>query len=299
MTLSIQSTDAGSRAQFQSLLKIEPGFNRLRTTVQDIVRLVNLKAPFGIELIPNDIEDGVTLYFGLMDFVREMRQPSRPDKVKCIVWDLDNTLWDGILVEDGGVGLRLKPKIFDVIERLDRRGILHSIASKNNYEDAIAVLRRFNLAKYFLAAQISWEPKSESLRRIARALNISLDSMLFVDDSRFEREEVVASCPGIRVLDATYFELLTKMDVCDVPVTEESANRRYMYQVELERQIEAKDFGHDYIAFLRYCNIRLRITSLSNDNLQRVHELAQRTNQMNFSGNRYDQEVLKGILSTP
>jgi FkbH-like protein len=89
------------------------------------------------------------------------------------------------------------------------------------------------------------------------------------------------------------------MDICNVPVTAESAKRREMYHVEAQRQIEAQGFGEDYVAFLRHCKIQLQITALSDDNLQRVHELTQRTNQMNFSGNRYDLEMLRGILSKP
>jgi FkbH-like protein len=73
--------------------------------------------------------------------------------------------------------------------------------------------------------------------------------------------------------------------------------RRKMYQVEQIRQDLAGDFKDDYKMFLRHCEIRLHIQSLSETNLERVHELTQRTNQMNFSGNRYDREVLKKILS--
>jgi FkbH-like protein len=72
-----------------------------------------------------------------------------------------------------------------------------------------------------------------------------------------------------------------------------------MYQVETKRQDVAAGFGDEYIAFLKDCNIRLNIRAMTEDNLQRVHELTQRTNQMNFSGNRYDRDVLKVIVNTP
>ena len=71
-----------------------------------------MRVPFNIELIPNDVEDGTTLYFGLMEFVQEVEQVAeKTKKIKCVVWDLDNTLWDGVLVEDGAEKLKLSPEI--------------------------------------------------------------------------------------------------------------------------------------------------------------------------------------------
>jgi len=84
--------------------------------------------------------------------------------------------------------------IVDVIRQLDERGILQSVASKNNHDDAMEVLKRFELDEYFLCPQISWRPKSEAISEIALRLNIGLDSVLFVDDSQFELEQVKAAC---------------------------------------------------------------------------------------------------------
>jgi FkbH-like protein len=114
---------------------------------------------------------------------------------------------------------------------LDDRGILHSIASKNNPDEAMKVLKRFQIDEYFLCPQISWQPKSESIRTIAQQLNIGIDSLLFVDDSQFELEQVRTACPGVRVLDALQYRALPEMKECQVPVTDESRERRKMYQV--------------------------------------------------------------------
>jgi FkbH-like protein len=84
-----------------------------------------------------------------------------------------------------------------------------------------------------------------------------------------------------------------------VAVTAESRERRKLYRVESLRQGVVESFGDDYLAFLRYCNIRLNIRPMIEENLSRVHELTQRTNQMNFSGNRYEKNVLEKILSDP
>jgi len=150
-----------------------------------------------------------------------------------------------------------------------------------------------------LCPQISWEPKSQGIEAIARQLNIGVDTLLFVDDSEFELQQVQAVHPEVRVLNAKGYLGIADMEVCHGPVTVESRERRKMYQVESERQNIAGSFGDDYMKFLRYCNIRLNIQPMTEANLTRVHELTQRTNQMNFSGNRYEKGVLQRILSTP
>jgi len=301
LSLTMRALDAGQNIPFQKLIELTPGFRRVRVAMQEITRVLDVRNPFTIELIPNEVDDGTALYFGLMDFVREVeaeRTAEKTKKIKCVVWDLDNTLWDGILVEDGRDRVRLKPGIVEIIQTLDARGILHSIASKNNHEEAVSVLKHFGIDEYFLCPQISWQPKSESVREIARQLNIGLDSLLFVDDSPFELEQVKAVCPEVRVRNARQYRDLAEMDECQVRVTAESKERRRMYQIEAERQDAAEGFGNDYLAFLRDCQIQLWIRPMSEENINRVHELTQRTNQMNFSGNRYDRNVLREILKT-
>src|SRR5678815_3970601 len=112
-------------------------------------------------------------------------------EVKCVVWDLDNTIWNGTLLESDVV--RLKPKVADVIRELDSRGILQSIASKNNYEDAMTKLSELAIEQYFLYPEIHWNPKSESISNIQRNMNIGIDTILFIDDQPFERDEVSSS----------------------------------------------------------------------------------------------------------
>jgi FkbH-like protein len=308
ISLSIRSSDDKIKIPFQELLKLDTGFHRVRIPFDEINKVVNLAVPFNVELIPNDETQGTTLFFGLMDFVREVSEPetfrepkssgSNP-KVKCVVWDLDNTLWDGVLIEDGPEKLTLKRGIREIIEELDRRGILQSVATKNNDDEALSMLKRFGVDEYFLVPQISWMPKSGSIEQIARRLNIGINSLLFVDDSEFERRQVSAVLPDVRTLDANRYMEILDLDECKVPVTAESRERRKMYRVEEQRQELAASFADDYVAFLKHCDIRLNIRPMSEENLERVHELTQRTNQMNFSGNRYDRSVLKDILVTP
>ncbi len=300
LSLTIRSLQAEARIPFLKLIHLAPGFQRVRIAIGEISSVLDMHSPFSIEMIPNDVPDGATLYFGVMDFVREEQvSTEKSKKVKCVVWDLDNTLWEGILVEDGPEKLRLKPGIVEVIQELDRRGILHSIASKNNREEALQVLKNFHLDEYFLHPQISWSPKSSGIKAIASRLNIGTDTLLFVNDSEFEFQQVKAIHPEVRTLSADQYPTLPERKDCQAPVTAEAATRRKMYQVEANRQEIAEGFGQDYMAFLKHCDIRLNIRSLADENFDRVHELTQRTNQMNFSGNRYDREVLKRIHATP
>jgi len=305
LSFTIRAVDTNVQVPFQKLLKIDHGFQRIRISYEEITEVVDLVKPFNVELIPNEDEHEVTLFFGLLDFVREAVQEhqvrsgtgEKGKKVKCVVWDLDNTLWDGILVEDGPDKIQLKAGMTEIIRKLDERGILCSIASKNNVQDVVPILRKYGLEEYFLCPQVSWEPKSKAIATIANRLNIGRDSLLFVDDSEFERKQVEAVLSDVRTIDAVRYREILDRDDCQVPVTDESRNRRRMYRVEEERLGAAEGFGSDYKAFLQHCEIQMHVRPMSEANLERVHELTQRTNQMNFSGNRYDRSLLKEILT--
>ena len=110
------------------------------------------------------------------------RQPLKKMRnlVKCLVWDLDNTIWQGTLLE--GDCCRLKPGIRSIIEQLDQRGILHSIASKNDRDMALKIIHSKGIANYFLFPQITWTSKVKSLQTIVKNLNIGLNALGFIDD---------------------------------------------------------------------------------------------------------------------
>jgi HAD superfamily phosphatase (TIGR01681 family) len=243
LTLTVRPAQNGQGVvPFQRLLALEPGFNRHEIAVSHLSHLVGPGKLFEVEIVPNDAEDTV-LYFGLMDFIK--RRQAAPAALangngkhwKCIVWDLDNTLWDGVLVEDGLEKLRLRQSVVDVIKETDQRGILHSIASKNNCEEVMKFLNMCGLSEYFLHPQINWEPKSQSITKIARALNIGTDSLAFVDDQPFERAEVSAALPQVTVVDAAACAQIPRRPECQVPITEESRSRRKMYRQEEQRNM--------------------------------------------------------------
>jgi FkbH-like protein len=303
LSLTMRPSDSQFQVPYQKLIQISPGFHRECIPVEEIGRVLNLDAQFSVDLIPNEIPDDTPLFFGLLDFVRSAVRPGtkveQAQKVKCIVWDLDNTLWSGVLVEDGPEKLTLMPGIVDVIKELDRRGILHSVASKNDHDEAMAVLRLHGLDDYFLHPQISWGPKSEALKAIAKKLNIGIDTLLLIDDSDFELAQVQSACPSVKVLLADRYRELPELPECKVALTAESSHRRKMYQEESVREHAEVSFEGDYFTFLRDCKLETQIERLSATNIKRVHELTQRTNQMNFSGNRYELRMLEQIAATP
>lgn len=219
-------------------------------------------------------------------------------KIKCVVWDLDNTIWDGILSE--GDTLNLRSGVKDVIEEFDSRGILQSIASRNDYDPAMAQLKAFGLDAYFLYPQIHWNAKSGSIGVIAKSLNIGLNTFAFVDDQPFERDEVQASHPDVRVFDAaTISELPSLSAFMPRFITEDARKRRAMYQADMERNTAQEQFAGTEESFLRSLDMHLTIRKATESDLQRAEELTLRTNQLNTTGVHYSYDDLDNILQNP
>lgn len=221
------------------------------------------------------------------------------EKVKCLVWDLDNTLWNGTLIEtEVPAALALNPGVLETMRELDRRGILQSVASKNDFGPAMEVLQTLGAADYFLCPQISWAPKSAAMARIAQSLNIGIDTLALIDDSPFERRQVESEWPQVRTYDVTELSGLLDREEFDVPVTAESRQRREMYRAEERRSTLMQAEQTDILAFLRQCNLKLHIfPPTTEEEKLRCYELILRTNQLNMSGRKYTAEEFEGVLA--
>lgn len=234
------------------------------------------------------------------DFVKGNRKVSEKpaENVKCVVWDLDNTLWDGILIETDNVEeLKLREGILETIKALDERGIIQSIASKNDFENAWPVLEKLGVAEYFIYPQIHWNSKSGSVKAISDNLNIGIDSLAFIDDSVFEREQVKSVWQQVRTYDVAEVRMLLEKPEFDVPVTAESKNRRQMYKAEEKRNLLMKSDNVETIEFLKKCNLRMDIFGPETEEEKlRCFELVVRTNQLNMSGKKYTKEEFETIL---
>jgi len=210
-------------------------------------------------------------------------------KVKCVVWDLDNTLWRGVIGDLGPEGVTPSPEALELVRALDERGIIQGVASKNDYDVAWSKIEEMGLADYLLYPAIHWGPKSQSLLGIADKLNIGVETFALIDDSAFERGEVASSLPQVRVYDATEMGQLLGQPEFDIPITEMSRARRLSYLVEAKRQRVAATWGADYEGFLRSCGMVMRIGAPRPEHKARCLELIQRTNQLNLSSKRYGQ----------
>ncbi len=214
--------------------------------------------------------------------------------IKCVIWDLDNTIWDGVLLENAAVCP--KPRIGEVIEELDKRGILHSIASRNDRDDALRQLQAFGLHEYFLYPEIGWDAKSAAVQRIVEKLNIGYDTILFVDDQPFERDEVASVHRDVWCLDsARYLELLEHPRLRPKYITRDSRLRRAMYQDDIKRQTEESSFVGPRESFLRQLGMVFEIAEAQEEDLLRAEELTYRTNQLNATGRTYTVESLDAM----
>lgn len=218
--------------------------------------------------------------------------------IKCLVWDLDNTIWRGTLLE--GDTCRLKPGIRSILEELDRRGILLSIASSNDEDLAMSVLKRKGISRYFLHPQIRWTNKVSSIQIIAESLNIGLDSMGFIDDEPFEIHQVSQVLPAVKTYPAcAYKKLLEEPELNPLFDTKESRNRRTMYLQEEARAKARKSCGKSRRQFLAECRTQMTIRRAEMDDLPRILELMHRTHQLNATGEIHSEEAIQSFLRAP
>ncbi len=218
--------------------------------------------------------------------------------VKCLVWDLDGTLWNGTLLEDGAV--EVAEEIRQLVKTLDARGILQSVASKNDHEHAWARLEELGLAEYFVLPQIGWHPKSQSVKAIADELKFALETIAFVDDRDSELAEVTYHHPQVRTYRAQDVPALAGLpEFSPETVTVDSRRRRQMYQASFRRQEAQAGFAGPDEDFLRSLDLRMTILPATDTELTRVEELTRRTSQMNATGIHYSDEKLRGLLDDP
>lgn len=307
-TLCLQC-DTG-KVLLRESFQVIPGYNRFLLTF-DQFQLGPAQRGARIFIWPDNDRE-VSVVFTWLDFVKfapgEALADNRStemtaghaEKVKCVAWDLDNTLWKGILVEKGIQGVELCDAAVAVIKQLDERGIINTIVSKNSYDEAWQALTRFGLCDYFVYPAINWGAKSRNLEEIAARINIGIDSFAFIDDSPFEREAVRVNLPMVRVFDETQIGGLLARGEFQVPVTEMSRQRRLSYLAEMKREAVQSAFGDDDLAFLHSCAMEAEIfIPHTAAEQERCFELLLRSNQLNLSGRRYEAAEYEALLADP
>lgn len=221
-----------------------------------------------------------------------------PGPVKCLVWDLDNTLWQGTLLEDGEVPLAAGVR--EVVETLDARGILQSVASRNDRDLAEARLAALGLADYFLLPQIGWGRKSDAVRHVAERLGFAEGALAFLDDEPAERAEVAFHLPAVRCYSPAQLPgLLGLAEFNPTTVTADARRRRSMYRAGFAREVERDSYAGPDEDFLRSLDLRMVIGRAGGAELARVEELTRRTSQLNATGVPYPVEVLRELCADP
>jgi FkbH-like protein len=235
---------------------------------------------------------------------------------KALVVDLDNTLWGGVIGEDGMQGIKLSAEYpgaaFQALQRvmldLARRGILLAISSKNNLEDAMEALEghpgMLLRPKNFAAMRINWNDKAQNLREIAAELNIGVDSLAFLDDNPVEREQVRAALPEVTIIETpddpvAYASALRECPAFErLTLSAEDQQRTSLYAAERDRSKAEQNFRTKE-DFYRYLEQEAEISPVMPATLARISQLTQKTNQFNLTTRRYSEPQIAEMAAQP
>jgi FkbH-like protein len=251
------------------------------------------------------------------DLVARLLAAKQGRSAKCLVLDLDNTLWGGVIGDDGLEGIVLGQgsplgeayaAFQDYARELSRRGVILAVCSKNDEANALEpfekhpemVLRRSDVASF----AANWSDKAANIRAIAAELNISLDSLVFIDDNPFERNLIRQELPMAAVPevgdDPTYFaQAIAEAGYFEgLYVTEEDRERTSQYQGNRAREA-LKASATDLDGYLRGLEMRLVAKRFDRVGLQRIVQLINKSNQFNLTTRRYTEEAVLAVMDDP
>ena len=265
-------------------------------------------------------------YFGSLPFsklgemllakeILRVERASQGERRKCLVLDLDDTLWGGVIGEDGVEGISISSygmgsqyrDVQRIAKDLADQGVLLAVSSKNNEEDALRpfrerpemLLREDDFVKF----KADWNPKAVNIAAIARELNIGLDSLVFIDDNPLEREAVKAELPDVAVPDfprdssmlPAFMAETARAYFTVLRAEEEDREKTGMYLAESKR--EAERSAHSTLdGFLESLEMKLDVHRLREDEIARAAQLAQKTNQFNLTTRRYTESDVAAML---
>lgn len=241
--------------------------------------------------------------------------PMKSKNKKCLVLDLDNTLWGGIAGEDGISGVELDltgpgRSFFDFqkeILNLYEKGILLAVNSKNNPEDAFEIMENHPYMllrkKHFSALRINWQDKAVNMAEIAEELNIGMDSLVFFDDSPVERENIKLSLPCVKVVDvpadsSRFVDTLRNLaEFESLSITKEDIHRNELVNSNKKRGVVRVQFN-DLGAYLESLGTRIIVEYAHQFTIPRITQLLQKTNQFNMTTIRYQQQDVAEMASS-
>ncbi|UCG35471.1 MAG: HAD family hydrolase [Candidatus Omnitrophota bacterium] len=235
---------------------------------------------------------------------------------KCLILDCDNTLWGGIIGEDGLEGIKIGQtypgssyrEFQEAILGLYNRGVLIALCSKNNQGDVEEVLEKHPdmilRKEHFVTMKVNWRDKAANIKEIAQELGIGLDSLVFVDDNEFEINMVKKMLPEVDVLllpkkPEAYRRTLEEQGFFDaIFFSEEDKKRSDMYRAEVERKKAREQFKSMSIEdYLSYLEMKVFIGKADSFHIPRISQLTQRTNQFNLTAKRYAESEITDLIN--
>ena len=209
--------------------------------------------------------------------------------IKLVIWDLDETFWEGTLSEEG---IKNASKNIELVKKLTKIGVVNSISSKNDFNQAKEKLEELGIWDYFVFPHIGWYSKGNAVKSIIEKMALRANDVTFIDDNHLNLKEVKALSPKITAIHpdqiSEYFSW-----VHDKNMVTKSSDRLKKYKILEKKTVIRNEFETDE-EFLKSCNIKVFIKQSSIDDSERIHELVQRTNQLNFTKRR---DPLNDILS--
>ena len=214
--------------------------------------------------------------------------------IKCIIWDLDDTFWTGTLSE-GDVAL-IKENVDFLIETTEI-GIIHSICSKNDFEAAKKKLEDFDLWKYFVFPSVNWESKGQRILNQIKDMNLRAENVLFLDDNHINLSEAEFYNKNLKVAYPDEVGRL-RLQIDEYKSKKKIRRRLEEYKILEEKSVHQSQFSSNE-DFLHSSNICVGIRKNCLDEIDRVHELILRTNQLNFTKKRIEKNELEEVLKNP
>lgn len=228
---------------------------------------------------------------------------------KVIVLDCDNTLWKGVVGEDGPMGIEIPPawkRLQEFVVAQQKAGMIICLCSKNNESDVLEVFeKRTDMAlklENIVSKRINWLPKSENIKSLAQELNLGLESFIFIDDNPVECAEVEANCPDVLALnlpiEGDISQFLHHIWAFDrLKITEEDKQRTNLYKQNVERTRFEQE-APTLEAFLTGLNLKIEIDIPGKSEIARVAQLTQRTNQFNLTTRRRSEAEIEQLASS-
>lgn len=217
------------------------------------------------------------------------------NKIKVVYWDLDDTLWKGTLSEDDSVEL-ISNRI-NIIRELNKRGIVNSIISKNDFSKAKEKLCELGIWECFVFPKIAFTAKGEMIKQALADMNLREDNACFIDDNEFNLREAEFYNPKISIIRADLCDDI--LNLSEFEGKDDKELSRLKQYRQLERKADARQLASSNETFLKSSNIRVELIPYKIGYLDRIAELCERTNQLNFTKNRMNKEQLAELFNEP